>query len=130
MFVGLARTGPGVVPWLQLKSLSVQVCCWAFVQARKLKREARANAQVLIRKLFLCIFLSFISLSFSFSPVVSQGSVRQTRGAWPESGPRPVVHLVAVVPLLQILRRRGHVQGALLHQPKVNTRAQTHIILH
>lgn len=56
-----------------------------------------------------------------FLPVVSEGSVCEIRRAWAQVRPRPVVSLVPVVGLLQNLRGRRHVQGAILHQPQVRT---------
>lgn len=87
--------------WLELKSLGVQVWCWAFVQARKLGQEAQANTQVLIRKLLASSLLSFPSPSCFSSgvagvSVLNMGSM--ARGRSMASGQPGLSGLTALEP--------------------------------
>lgn len=74
--------------WLQLESLGVQVWPWASVQTRKVRQDAWANAQVLIRKLFLCVLFSSL-LSFPSFPLL-QWCRRGQCVKYGEHGPRAV----------------------------------------
>lgn len=109
VYLAVARESgcPGVV---------LGICPNQETQARRLGQRSSSDKKAVS----VCLFSSFISF-FLFSAVVPEGSVCQIWGAWSQGGPWPVVSLVPVVRLFQNLWRRGHVQGAFLHQPKVYT---------
>lgn len=111
--------------------LGLRLCvCWLTADRSVcpgvLAASVLPNAQLLIRKSLSLIIIFALSLSFgSFCPVVSAWSVHQVWRTWSQGCQWPVVRLVAVVRLLADLRWRSHVQGAILQQPQVCTRANT-----
>lgn len=109
--------------------LGLRLCvCWLAADGSVcpgvLAASVLPNAQFLIRKSSSLIILFALTLSFGpFCPVVSAWSVHQVWRTRSQGRQWPVVRLVAVVRLLADLRWRSHVQGALLQQPQVCTRA-------